>query len=448
MRKKLAVVLAAAMMCTALAGCSSKPAETKADAGTKAVEAEAKPAETKAEAGAKASGGVTISVVTAYSGNDSNADNFKNAVKEWESTTGNKVEDGSAISDETFKTRVQTDFETGAEPDVLMFFSGADADSFLDKVVSIDEIRKEYPDYASNMDMNKIPASSDGVKYAVPVNGYWEGMFVNKKILADCGLEVPGADTTWDEFMEMCATIKEKGYTPVSCSLAKEIHYWFEFCIFNHGDVATHNLLPADMSEAGRVVEGITDIKSMYEAGCFQENTFSMDGQQAKDYFIQGKAAFYCDGSWALGSIAEGVENVEDYTVTYVPGNGSRKASDIIGGMSSGYFITKKAWNDPEIRDTAVAFVEFMTNDKNVADFSGIAVTALKKAPEIDTSEFNQLQKDSLVMTGGATGIALALQDGIRTEARVPVFDNMSDIASGNVSVEEAVEEMVNLINE
>ena len=33
-------------------------------------------------------------------------------------------------------------------------------------------------------------------------------MFVNKTVLADCGLEVPGPDTTWDEFMEMCETIK------------------------------------------------------------------------------------------------------------------------------------------------------------------------------------------------------------------------------------------------
>ena len=55
----------------------------------------------------------------------------------------NTVADTSATSDETFKTRVITDFETGSEPDVLFFFNGADATASIEagKVVSIDEIR-------------------------------------------------------------------------------------------------------------------------------------------------------------------------------------------------------------------------------------------------------------------------------------------------------------------
>ena len=31
--------------------------------------------------------------------------------------------------------------------------------------------------------------------------------------------------------MEMCETIKSKGYTPIACSLQEVPHYWFEFCI-------------------------------------------------------------------------------------------------------------------------------------------------------------------------------------------------------------------------
>lgn len=85
----------------------------------------------------------------------------------------------------------------------------------------------------------------DAKAYAVPSSGYWEGMFVNKTVLADCGLEVPGPDTTWDEFMEMCETIKSKGYTPIACSLQEVPHYWFEFCILNQGDVAKHAEVPA-----------------------------------------------------------------------------------------------------------------------------------------------------------------------------------------------------------
>ncbi len=109
--------------------------------------------------------------------------------------------DTSATSDVTFKTRVITYFETGSEPDVLFFFNGADANSFIEagKVVSIDEIRKEYPDYAGNMNDDLITASLvDGKKYAVPVNGFWEAMFVNTEVLDAAGVSMPGANYTWE----------------------------------------------------------------------------------------------------------------------------------------------------------------------------------------------------------------------------------------------------------
>ena len=50
-----------------------------------------------------------------------------------------------------------------------------------------------------------IPACpADGKQYAVPFNGYWEGMYVNKSVCEQAGVEVPGANTTWDEFLEIC----------------------------------------------------------------------------------------------------------------------------------------------------------------------------------------------------------------------------------------------------
>ena len=60
---------------------------------------------------------VTLNVVTSYGGDDGNRKNFENAVKAYEESTGNKVNDGSATSNEEWKAKVLTDFETGSEPD-------------------------------------------------------------------------------------------------------------------------------------------------------------------------------------------------------------------------------------------------------------------------------------------------------------------------------------------
>lgn len=401
--------------------------------------------------GDKDKGGATINVVTTYAGNDGNAQNYQDAVAAWEKETGNKVNDASATSDETFKARVLADFEVGSEPDVLFFFNGVDSNAFVEagKVVSIDEIRKEYPDYATNMKDDMMGASPvDGVNYSVPVNGYWEGLFVNKAVCEAAGVEIPGADTTWDEFLDICQKIKDAGYTPIACSLATVPHYWFEFSIYNHLSITTHNVLPTslDSVQGEGWVAGLEDIKSLYEAGYFPENTLTGTDDETVQMFIDGKAAFLIDGSWKVGGIESATDDIDNFTVTYVPGQGDRKSTDIIGGLSSGYYITKKAWDDPAKREAAVSFVQYMTSDEMVSKFAQVSATALVNGSQVDTSTLSSLAIAGLDMVKGATGMTGAVQDQVPAEARVPVFDGMPKLVTGEADIAESVQEVLDLL--
>lgn len=407
--------------------------------------------------------GVELNVTTTFAGEDGNARNFKDAVAAWEETTGNKVNDASATSDETFKARVEMDFQTGADPDVLFFFNGADANSFIEagKVVSIDTIREEYPEYAANMNDDLIPASVvDGIRYAVPVNGYWEAMFVNTEVLEASGVDIPGADYTWDVFLEDCQKIKDAGYAPIAAALGNIPHYWWEFCIFNNGDVANHMTIPASIEEAGAWVSGMEDIKTLYEAGYFPENTLSATDDETFASFVDGKAAFLIDGSWKVGGIAGAcqsdledastldAEKLDRFTVTYVPGKGERKATDLIGGLSMGYYISTAAWEDEAKREAAVSFVEYMTSDEMVAEFAQHTASALKTAPEVDEASFNSLQLKAMNMMSGVTSLTGAVQDLFSGECRVSTFDGMPQIVTGEVTAEDAVAEGLAIYNE
>lgn len=406
--------------------------------------------------------GVELNVTTTFAGEDGNAQNFKDAVAAWEESTVNKVNDASATSDETFKARVEMDFQTGADPDVLFFFNGADANSFIEagKVVSIDTIRETYPEYAANMNDDLItPSIVDGIKYAVPVNGYWEAMFVNTEVLEAAGVEVPGADYTWDAFLADCQKIKDAGYSPIAAALGNIPHYWWEFCIFNNGDVVNHLTIPASIEEAGAWVNGMEDIKALYEAGYFPENTLSATDDETFASFIDGKAAFLIDGSWKVGGIAGAcqsdpedastldTEKLDKFTVTYVPGKGERKATDLIGGLSMGYYISTAAWEDDAKREAAVSFVEYMTSDEMVAKFAQHTASALKAAPEVDESTFNSLQVKAMEMMSGVTSLTGAVQDLFNGECRVSTFDGMPQIVTGEVSAEDAVAEGLAIYN-
>ncbi len=385
---------------------------------------------------------VTLNVVTSYGGDDGNRSNFEAAVAEYETLTGNKVNDGSATSNEEWKARVLTDFETGSEPDVLFFFTNADAEPFVSagKVVSIDEIRAEYPDYATNMKDSMLAVASDGKNYAVPSYGYWENMFVNKSVLDACGIEVPGPDYTWDQFLNDCQTILDNGYTPIACSLVEVPHYWFEFVVMNNGTLENHLDVPASMDDAAAAkwVAGLADLKDLYERGFFPKNTLTATDAETVAMFGEGEAAFLIDGSWKVGYFVSNHEDtLEDYVVSYVPAKGDRKASEAIGGISMGYFITRKAWDDPEKREAAVEFVSYLTSDEVLSKFVTTEVTALVNGAKPEG--LNIIQQSAADANAAITGIAGAVQDTITSEAKGDLFGNIQNVVTGKMSPEEAV---------
>ena len=402
---------------------------------------------------ASAEEGVSLNVTTTFAGTESNVELYQETIQNWEKETGNKVEDSSSTADETFKARVISDFETGAEPDVMFYFNGNDSNPFVEagKVVPISEIREEYPEYADNMKDDMIPASpADGVQYAVPFYGYWEGLYCNKTVLEAAGVEVPGQETTWDQFLESCQKIKDAGYTPIAVSLAKEPHYWFEFSIFNHDSAKTHLTVPEAVDdEAGKAWQaGLEDLKELYEKGFLSENTNTATADEVFQSFLEGKSAFYEDGSWKMGGIKEGTDNIDNFTVTYVPGNGDRKSTDMVAGLSSGWYISRKCWEDEKKRDAAVDLIETFISDESVSKFAGTAPTALKNGVTIDESSLTSLEKDALAMLKGATAVSGAVQDLLTQDERSPIFDNMPQIVEGQTDITEAVQEVLDIVAE
>ena len=397
--------------------------------------------------------GVTLNVVTSYGGDDGNRKNFEAAVAAYEEATGNKVNDGSATSNEEWKAKVLTDFETGSEPDVLFFFTNADAEPIISagKVVSIEDIRAEYPEYAANMKDSMMAVASDGKQYAVPSSGFWENMFVNKAVLEACGLEVPGPDYTWDQFVADCQVILDNGYTPIACSLFEVPHYWFEFAVMNNGTLANHLEVPTvadgalvDDAVAQKWIAGLEDIKALYEAGFFPENTLTATDAETVALFGEGEAAFLIDGSWKCGYFSENhADTLEDYVICCVPGKGDRPATDAIGGISMGYFITTKAWEDPAKREAAVEFVSQLTSDEVMSTFVTTEVTALVNGAA--PAGLNAIQQSAADCNANVTGVVGAVQDTITAEAKGDLFGNVQKVVTGQMTAAEAVESAMKL---
>ena len=167
--------------------------------------------------------------------------------------------------------------------------------------------------------------------------------------------------------------------------------------------------------------------------------------------FMDGKAALLIAGSWKVGGIVNSsqsdpedpetldADKLAKFDVTYVPGQGNRKATDLIGGLSMGYYISAKAWDDPAKREAAVSFVEHMTSDEIVPLFAQHTASALKNAPKVDEAQFNPLQVKAMKMMSGATSLTGAVQDIFNGDCRVSTFDGMPEIVTGGVTAQDAV---------
>lgn len=391
---------------------------------------------------------VELRVVTSYGSGDGNQQYYESAYLSFEAATGHKIIDDSNSSSEEWKKQVQLDFETGNDPDVLFFYTEADADSLVanDKVVSLEEIRSVYPQYGNNMLDEMLPNSSyNGEKYVIPVNGYWEGLFVNKVVVEKAGVSIPDSSYTWEQFLADCEKIKQAGFTPISVSIASEPHYWFEFSILNHGTVDNHLEIPKTVHDDAikKWTNALEDIKFLYDMGYFPENTLESTGTDALNLMANDQAAFLIDGNWRIIWFHD-YANENNFTTTYVPAKGERLATEMIRGISMGYYISRSAWEDPYRQVAAVDFVTAMTTSEIVSNFGVTNLTAMKNTVIIPEG-LSQLELDSVKMKNAATGGTNAVQDILSPDQRGALFAGLIPFMKGETTAEQLIIEALNL---
>lgn len=437
--KIMALGLATTIMGSALVGCGKKPVDTPPaekpvdkPAVEDKVEEETDTTDEQQE--------VTIRTVSQFGGTDPTAEVYEAKLAEFRDENPMiTVEDESATSDEAWKAKVATDFAAGNEPDVIFTFTGIDAKVMIEqeKVVSVEEIRSEFPEYASNVSEGVLKSVQefDGKTYAIPVRGFYEGMFVNTKVFEDNGLELP---TDWDKFETAVTTLKENGIVPVAAALGHLPHYWIEHLILSQGGVETHK--NQDIAAVkDNWVAGLEYFKTLYDMGAFPKDTNSTNNDIVTEMFNNGDAAMLLDGNWAIGGFA----NPDDYSVIplpVVPG-GAADPSDIVSGFSTGWYITTKAWEDPAKRTAAVKFVEKMTSTEVIGDFVATGGT-----PSADVGEVEGLPKpaiDGFKMQATAKNMDMPIDSWLAKPAWDKLLSLIPGIATGEEDPVAVVEEVI-----
>lgn len=150
----------------------------------------------------------------------------------------------------------------------------------------------------------------DGSLYSLPTEFNIEGLWYNKQILADNGIDVP---ETWDALVDAAGELKAAGVQPFAAAgkdgwpLTRLV-----------GDYIFRDLGPDALQKVADGEAKLTDpeyvaaadaVAQLGQAGYFGEAVGSVDYNAAMNLFLTGKSAFFYMGSWALANFSDEEQN-------------------------------------------------------------------------------------------------------------------------------------------
>lgn len=154
---------------------------------------------------------------------------------------------------------------------------------------------------------NKDFVSRDGKVYGMSLSSWASGIVYNKDLLKQVGAdEVPN---TWDEFLDLCKKLKDKGITPYLETVAdglSRIPDAFQGAIFAKDGTDVTALATEDKQTPGaNEKDAVKEWMKLYDQDLVTRDTVGISGDDMKTQFVNGQVAMICTGPWDFGTFQE-----------------------------------------------------------------------------------------------------------------------------------------------
>ena len=443
MKKKLvATLLVAAMAMSMLTGCGGGKEESKTTGST--TKTEAGNAENTSDTGETSGEEVTIKLF-------SNLPDRKNGqglieqmiIDEYMEANPNVTIEVEALDEEAYKTKFKA-YSMEGMPDVVNIWGQP---SFLDEVLEANVLAElneaDYADYkfiAGSLEGFK----KDGKLYGLPRTTDVQLVYYNQKMFEDNGWTVPA---TYDEWLTLCATIKEAGITPVAldgCDGWPVATFLTDILVkvagTDYADIVSNAIATGDFT-APEIKQATQILADSAAAGMFQTGFDSQDYGTTQNLFINGQAAMYVMGSWdasmALNQdIAPEIrDNIRVFTMPTVEG-GKGGANDIAAWNGGGYAVSASS----EVKEEATKFLNYMYQPDKLSKYgweNGVGMSAQDQTPYMTGNE-TELQKQIMDILNNATSISgTPMNDCGPSVFKTVIESEIQGVANGSTSVDD-----------
>ncbi|KHD77004.1 ABC transporter substrate-binding protein [Actinoplanes utahensis] len=200
---------------------------------------------------------------------------------------------------------------------------------------------------------SSIKSLYDGQQLVLPTELNIEGIWYNKKLLADNGIATPPA--TWDDLVAAFAKLQAAGVQPIS-QAGKGGDGWGvtrwvgNYILRQQGPEALKKVADGQAKLTDpQYVAAADAIANLGKAGYFGKSPTSIDYATALSTFLSGKAAFIYMGSWALSDFNDetknkiGADNIGFLKFPTVAG-GAGTADQMPANVGVAVAVSKKAY--------------------------------------------------------------------------------------------------------
>jgi raffinose/stachyose/melibiose transport system substrate-binding protein len=257
---------------------------------------------------------------------------------------------------QSYGTVLSTALAAGKGPDVIHIKPYGGTEQFAKAGYLVPLTRDGVPELAnfSEAALASTTMRSDKQVYAVPFASQTLGLFINREVFDKAGVKAP---TTWDELLQTCRTLKEKGVIPLANGTNTAFMVETLTGVFPpsfHGrefveDVAAGKTTFEDPRYVGSL-ERLLDLRDFMPSGFG-----GIDYPTSQQLFVSGRAAMFAGGSYEIANFRRQNPNLkmEFHAPPAAKAGGQRLVSLYFDG---GYAINAKS----EKKDAALKLVRWM----------------------------------------------------------------------------------------
>ncbi|MBC6407291.1 MAG: carbohydrate ABC transporter substrate-binding protein [Rhodobacteraceae bacterium] len=212
----------------------------------------------------------------------------------------------TVIDREAYKTQIRN-FLTANAPDVATWYAANRMRPYVEAGLfeDVSDLWAE-PEIAENLASTKGAMTIDGKQWGVPYTYYQWGVYYRKDIFEELGLSEP---TTWEEEKTNCEKIVASGracYT-IGTKFLWTAGGWFDYINMRTNGFDFHMDLAAGNAswESDEVKATFANWKELIDMGAFIDNHQTYSWQEALPFMVQGDAAAYLMGNFAVAPLRE-----------------------------------------------------------------------------------------------------------------------------------------------